>query len=308
MSPKLRQKFIETFSDALNEINEFMGYEYFKKSNIRSTCRAFLELEPFAEWLLMMTRGVSLQDLERENIDREKAKKAVIKGIFDGLIIRNYHGTSFDNRFGDYLYRSGTEHCPWIRDTHYDDYYKTLSNLTSRFVSRPDTLLFIGDFTRRKIKSHTQTVAKMSTRRNFFTERHTINASLADEHIEVFRDIGAIAENYMKLLFGIKHDYGMELTDKLEKTEFHLIWKDLKDDKDFKIFTLPFPNTVYWNASKHAGITKRVKQKELEIKSNEGNMSISYSYFVALVRELYACCIVMGKVNLMIMYHSRFLA
>lgn len=121
------------------------------------------------------------------------------------------------------------------------------------------------------------------------------------EHLDIFRESGAITENYLKLIYGIKHicETDQEIED-LEKTEFYKIWKDIKDDVIFKLFTKPFPNTIYWNASKHNGITKKVTLKQVEFKSNEGDKTLSYDDSVNLVRELYVCMMALSKINLII--------
>jgi hypothetical protein len=301
MSPELKAKLTATISDALYEINEMLGYEYFEENKIKDVSKKFLNMLPFAEQLLMNTRGVTLKDLENEEINRERAKIAVIKGIFDGEVLKNYSGS-----FADYLYHSGTEQCKWISNTHYDDYFQALSNLALKVATELDKLLFIGDFTKRKIRSTTQMAAKISTKKRFFEDRKDYTESIIDEHTEIFRELGAIVENQLKLLYGIKHGYkGIGLAEKLEQKKFYNIWQDLKDDVNFKIFTIPFPNTVYWNASKHGGITKRIRQKELEFKSNEGEILLSYTEFITTVRELYACSIVLGKINLMIMHKVK---
>ena len=69
-------------------------------------------------------------------------------------------------------------------------------------------------------------------------------------------------------------------------------------------FTKPFPNTIYWNSSKHGGISKKVRTKEIEFKSNEGVKTLSYSDFISLVRELYACTLPLTKINLIIRFHK----
>jgi hypothetical protein len=125
-----------------------------------------------------------------------------------------------------------------------------------------------------------------------------------DEHLDIFRESAAITENYLKLIYGIKHNYhtDQEIVN-LENTLFHKIWKEIKDDVNFKLFTKPFPNTIYWNASKHGGITKKVTLKQIEFRSNDGYKAISYGDFVTLVRELYACMIALLKISLIIISH-----
>jgi len=91
---------------------------------------------------------------------------------------------------------------------------------------------------------------------------------------------------------------------KLENTDFYKIWKKLKDDEVLNTFTKPFPNTIYWNASKHGGISKKVRTKEIEFKSNESVKRLSYSDFISLVRDLYACALPLTKINLIIRFHK----
>jgi hypothetical protein len=72
-----------------------MGYEYFDPNKIDEISKEYLVVLPFADVMLKQTRNVTIQDLEKETIEREKAKKAFTHGIFDGIIIRNYKGYHF---------------------------------------------------------------------------------------------------------------------------------------------------------------------------------------------------------------------
>ncbi|MGA9150789.1 MAG: hypothetical protein WBZ36_09435 [Candidatus Nitrosopolaris sp.] len=72
------------------------------------------------------------------------------------------------------------------------------------------------------------------------------------------------------------------------------------------MFTKPFPNTIYWNASKHNGITKNVGLRRIEFNSNDGNEILSYSDFVTLVRDVYACMIALVKINLIFVRKTHF--
>jgi hypothetical protein len=58
---------------------------------------------------------VNLQDLENEEIDEEKAKRAALRGMFHGHILKDYEGKTFEEKYQNYLYRSGIEHCTWIK-------------------------------------------------------------------------------------------------------------------------------------------------------------------------------------------------
>jgi hypothetical protein len=60
----------------------------------------------------------------------------------------------------------------------------------------------------------------------------------------------------------------------------------------------------YWNASKHSGITKKIRAKEIEFKSNEGIKTL-YFDFILLVRELYACATTLTEIGLIIRFNKR---
>jgi hypothetical protein len=129
-----------------------------------------------------------------------------------------------------------------------------------------------------------------------------IDETIIDEHIEIFRELGAIAEGYLKLIYGIKHN--CHTNQDLEKLDFHHIWKNLKQDSNFGVFTKPFPNTIYWNALKHNKFRKNVGSCEIELRSNNGRRILNYSDFRSLIRELYACTLVLTKINLMLRFAS----
>jgi len=71
------------------------------------------------------------------------------------------------------------------------------------------------------------------------------------------------------------------------------------------VFTTPFPNTIYWNASKHNGVTKNVGLRQIQFSSNDGNETLSYCDFVTLVREVYACMIALIKMKLIFLRLSQ---
>ena len=148
--------------------------------------------------------------------------------------------------------RSGIEHCSWIEETDYDVYYQTLHNFVSQTNFDTDTLVFINKFIKRKLYSTTQHLAKINRNQKFYRRTVKINEVTVDEYVEIFGELGAILENYLKLLYGILHNYRTDKEiEQLEKTIFYDIWKGLKSDSGFKSFTSKsFPNTIYWNASK----------------------------------------------------------
>jgi len=48
-----------------------------------------------------------------------------------------------------------------------------------------------------------------------------------------------------------------------------------------------------------------VRSKEIEFNSNEGKVILTYSDFVLLVRELYACVLVLIKIGLIIRFRFK---
>jgi hypothetical protein len=130
--PKLEEEFTKATTDALYEINELVGYNYFKNKEIQEIGNAFLQLLPALENSLKNQRGIYLDNIENEQFDHEKNKKAVIQGIFHGLILVRFEGNSFEEKYKNFLYYSQIENCDWIRNTHYDNYYQVLYNITSK--------------------------------------------------------------------------------------------------------------------------------------------------------------------------------
>ena len=227
MSTAFKKNITDILSHALIDINEIIGYEYFDPNKLDEISKKFLVVLPFADRMLEQRRGVTIQDLEKETFEREKAKKAAIRGVFDGIIIRNYKGNSFQEKLDNYLYHSGIEQSVWISKTGYDLYYRTLHEVISRDLSDRNTINFIHRFTKRKVKSTTQALIKIQTKEKFFKNPSKIDEMTIDEHLDIFREAGAITENYLKLIYGIKHNYDtdQEIED-LEKTKFYQIWKE----------------------------------------------------------------------------------
>ena len=195
------------------------------------------------------------------------------------------------------------EDCKWIKKTEYSNYYKKLNEMLSKTITNLDTIEYINTYSKHKIKATTQAITKINTKENFFNNNTNVNEKTIDEYIEIFRELCSVIEGRLKLLYGIKYKYNPKQITNLEKTSLFDVWKDLKNDTDMKLFTKPFPNTIYWNASKHNGITKRVNDKSISFTSNEGDKAISYEEFIQLVRELYACTIILVKINLMLTFH-----
>jgi hypothetical protein len=168
MSTAFKKNITDIISHALIDINEIIGYEYFDPNKLDEISKKFFVVLPFVDRMLKQRRGVTTQDLEKETFEREKDKKADIQGIFEGRIIRDYKGSSFREKFDNYLYSSGTEHAVWISKTGYDLYYRTLHEVISRELSNRNTINFIHRFMKRKVKSTTQALIKIQTKEKFF--------------------------------------------------------------------------------------------------------------------------------------------
>jgi hypothetical protein len=308
ISQDIRDRLLEVLQSAFLEINQIIGYEYFDKATAeRKSKELYTAGLGFAEKVLRETRGVSLRDLKIEELDEEKTKRAALRGIFHGLILTGYRGSSFEEKYEDYLLRSGIEQCSWISKTDYNTYYNTYYSFVSKINSDKEKIFFINEFVKRKIYATTQHLAKISRKGGFYQESAVIDEALIDDHIDIFKDLGAILENYLKLLYAIKQELtAKKEIDNIENTNFYEVWKSLRDDPILRVFTAKsFPNTIYWNASKHDGITKKIDSKGIEFRSNEGVEVVSYSDFVSLVREMYSVAIVLGKINLMVGFQTK---
>ena len=146
-------------------------------------------------------------------------------------------------------------------------YGSTYYNHPCQYI--PEQFLYPSryEFEKEGGKSTTQALTKILGKSKFFEDSPRIDETIIDEHIEIFRELGAIAEGYLKLIYGIKHN--CHTNQDLEKLDFHHIWKNLKQDSNFGVFTKPFPNTIYWNALKHNKFRKNVGSCEIELRSNK---------------------------------------
>jgi hypothetical protein len=194
--------------------------------------------------------------------------------------------------------------CKWLQTTDYNKYLQTLLDFVSK-ISSNTVLQFVFNYKAKKLVPISQGIVRIFRTKMFFRDVHTLDEETIDETLEIFRELGAIGEHHLKLLYAMKHNYSSEQDiSKLEKTEFYKIWKELKDDEVLSTFTKPFPNTIYWNASKHGGVSKKIRTKEIEFKANEGVKRLSYSDFISTVRELFACALTLTKINLVIRFHK----
>jgi hypothetical protein len=303
---RLEQDLISTISDAFREINEILGYEYFESPKIHNLSIKFAKMLPFVEPLLKSKMGVTLQELEKEDHDYDKAKAAIILGIFHGIIIKDYKGNSFEEKFKNYLYCSGTEKCEWIGKTDYPFYFHTLMNHVSKLIEDTDAIKFVNDYLKTNVKLRSQAVATILTKRRFFKDSSHLNEIAIDEHIDIFKSLSAIAEDYFKLIYAIINNYWtVKNIAKLEKTEFYEVWKGIRKSPDYNLYTKSVPNTIYWNAAKHNKCFKNVSTKQIIFRSNDGNADLTYSDFISLVRDLYACTLTLTKISLMIRFHLK---
>jgi len=253
----------------------------------------------------MKKRGITLKDLENEKIDNEKAKKWFIKGILHGEILNSYEGDTFEKKFSNYVYLSGIVQCQWIKSTNYDVYYQNLSSIIPRITSDSNLQNFVNIFLNANDKSVSQKIMKITSKSRFFEGRSKMDEFFIEEYVDIFKELSALSERYLKLLYGVAHNYSPNQIVVLQKKRFYEIWDDLRNNSEFAIFTNTIPNTVYWNASKHGGVEKVVRSKEIRFKSNEGEEVVSYSNFVSFVRDLYALTIVLIKIKLMIVLSIR---
>lgn len=132
MSPKFKELIVTVVSDALHEINEILGYEYFKQDMIKQISEFFLLVVPVVEEFVKEIRGVNLDEIEKEQYDYNRLKRYALRGLFDGYILREYPGDTFNEKFKKYLYNSGIEKCTWIANTRYDNYYQVLNTYVSK--------------------------------------------------------------------------------------------------------------------------------------------------------------------------------
>ena len=158
MSSQLQQEFVRVISDALHEINEMFGYKIIDSSEIDKIAANSLKVLPTVEALLKSKRGVTLEDVEKEEHNYEKAKAVVIRRILYEYIFKGYKGTSFEEKFKDYLYSSGTETCEWIGKTGYDFYFNAVMNQVSKLVMNNDAIKFIIDYLNKSTRTRSQTV------------------------------------------------------------------------------------------------------------------------------------------------------
>jgi len=302
MSSKLHQEYVTVISDALREINEMFGYEVFDSSIIDKTARNFLKLLPIVETELKSKRGVTLQDVEKEKHDYEKAKDMVIRGILHGSIFKNYKGNSFEEKIKDYLYSSGTEICEWIGKTDYISYFNTMMNKVSKLVMDIDATKYILNFLNESTRSRSQAIMTLIlTKPDFFKDSQNYDEKTIDDHIEIFKMLSGVAEKMFKLIYAIINiHWTLPTPPDLEKEELYGVLKAVRKDAAFNVLAKAVPDTIGWNASKHIGYNKFVGSKQVKFTSNEGIKTLTYADFISRVRELYACTLVLTKISLMI--------
>lgn len=307
MSSQLQQEFISIISDALREINEMFGYEVFDSSKIDKIAANFLKVLPTVEALLKSTRGATLQEVEKEDHDHEKAKAMAIRGILHRSIFKAYKGSSFEEKFKDYLYSSGTETCEWIGKTSYDSYFNAVMNQVSKLVMNNDATKFIIDYLNKSTRNRSQAVMRLIlTKPKFFKDLPNLNEKTIDDHKEIFMSLSGIAEKLFKLIYAvINNHWAMPTHPNLDKKRFFEVWDAVRNDPAFNILAKAIPDTICWNTSKHDGYIKFVSSKQVKFTSNEGTITLTYSDFIFRVRELYACTLALTKISLMIAYNLK---
>jgi hypothetical protein len=261
-------------------------------------------LLPSAEAFLKSKRGATLEEVEKEgDHDYKKAKDAAIRGILHGYILKDYKGTSFEEKFKDYMFTSGTEVCEWIGKTDYASYFNAIMNQFSMLVMNKDAIKYIIDYLNKSTRNRTQAIITLIfTKPEFFKDLPNFDEKTIDDHIEVFKSLSAIVEKMFKLIYAIinKH-WTMQTPPNLDiERNFYKFWNAVKNDAAFSVLTKAVPDTIAWNASKHGGCSKSVNSKRIEFTSNDGTIVLTYSQFISRVRELYACTVALVKISLMI--------
>lgn len=209
MPSELEKEFVKIISGALHECNEIIGYEYFRAAQIGNIAKNFVKTFPLIEELMLKPRGVTIADIEKEQHDYDKGKRAALMGILDGHVFRGYEGNTFKEKFKNYIYDPGITDCKWIRTTDYDKYLQTLLHFVSE-ISSNKTLQFIYDYKRKKLVSISQGIVRIFKNKKFFKDEIVPNENTVDEAIDIFRELGAVAEHHLKLLYAIKYGYSSE--------------------------------------------------------------------------------------------------
>jgi hypothetical protein len=74
-----------------------------------------------------------------------------------------------------------------------------------------------------------QGIVRVFRTKMFFRDVHTLDEKTIDDTLQIFRELGAIAEHHLKLLYAMKHNYSSEQEiSKLEKTKFTQFGKSSK--------------------------------------------------------------------------------
>jgi hypothetical protein len=241
------------------------------------------------------------------NIDQKNfLKMQLLSSILGVLILRNtteMKNCSFYLKFQKYVKLIGISNCEWINKTRYDNYFAEYLDLAFEIYNDHDKLRQVN-YLDNKQTAMFQTITRIEFMNLFFSNTAEIDDLLVDQHINIFRDLCAVFENYTKFLYLVKNVNN--LPKNVEDIEFHKIWKNLKDDNKFITFASPLPNTDILNASKHLGIHRKIDNQKLSYQSNRlpKPLEITYQDFVNITRELYACTITLVKIKLILILVS----
>jgi hypothetical protein len=202
MSSELQKEFARIMSDVFHELNEIIGYEYFQPSQIKKIAKNYLKFLPLVEEILMKSRGVTLRDIEKEERNYEKGKQAAMIGILDGLILKDYKGNTFKEKFKNYIHDPGIEP-KWLQTTDYDRYLQILLDFVSK-ISSNTVLQFAFNYKSKKLVPISQGIVRVLNKEMFFRDVLTLDEKTIDETLEIFRELGAIAEHHLKLLYAMR--------------------------------------------------------------------------------------------------------
>jgi hypothetical protein len=181
MSSEFKKEYFRIMSDAFHECNEIMGYEYFRPAQINKITKAFSKLFPLVEELILKPRGVTIRDVETEQVDYERGKRAALMGILDGYVLKEYEGHSFKEKYKNYIYDPGITGCKWIQSTDYDRYLQTLFDTLLKIGSNKALTQFVFNYKSKKLVSISQGIVRIFRKKAFFRDAITQDEKTIDE-------------------------------------------------------------------------------------------------------------------------------
>jgi hypothetical protein len=179
MSSELEKEYVRIMSDAFYELNEIIGYEYFRPSQIRK----IVKLLPLVEEMVLKPRGVTIGDVGKEERNYEKGKQAALMGILDGYVLKEYEGNTFKEKFKNYIHDPGIR-CKWLQTTDYNRYLQTLLDFVSK-ISSNIVLQFVFNYKSKKLVPISQGIVRVFRKKMFFRDVLTLDEKTIDETLEI---------------------------------------------------------------------------------------------------------------------------